>query len=77
MYRTLRIERAFCIDLIVNNEIIIEVKSTSAVAAVHFKQTMTYLNMTGLPTAFILNFGQSTLKAGGIHRLKNKKTSTP
>ncbi len=70
-YRTLHIERAFCIDLIVNDAVVVEVKSVESVAPVHLKQVVTYLRMTGLRLGFLLNFGQNTLKAGGIHRIAN------
>ncbi len=74
-YEDLHLEKAFCIDLLVAESIIIEVKSVQGLMPVHQKQLITYLKMTGLPTGFLLNFGQMTLKAGGIRRLTNNATT--
>jgi GxxExxY protein len=72
-YRGLHVKRAYCIDLLVNDAIIIEVKSVEAISPVHIKQVLTYLKLTGLQIGFLLNFGQMTLKGGGIRRLTNSR----
>lgn len=70
-YRALFVERAYRIDLLVNETVLIEVKCDKALVAEHFQQVMTYLRMMKLRTGFLLNFGQATLKAGGIRRISN------
>lgn len=71
VYEDLAIERAYCIDLLVNECVVVEVKSIDAVLPVHMKQVLTYLKLSRLTLGLLLNFGQATLKAGGIHRLIN------
>jgi GxxExxY protein len=63
-YRRLDVERAYCLDLLVNESVIVEVKSLEHIAPVHMKQVLTYLKLTGLSMGFLINFGQTTLKAG-------------
>jgi GxxExxY protein len=70
-YRSLRVERAFCIDLLVNGCVVVEVKSQDAIAPVHMKQVLTYLKMTNLRIGLLINFGQTKLVEGGIRRLVN------
>ncbi|MEO7672145.1 MAG: GxxExxY protein [Longimicrobiales bacterium] len=70
-YRGLHLERAFCVDLIVDECVVVEIKSLEKLAPVHTRQILTYLRMTGHHLGLLINFGQETLKAGGIHRLAN------
>ena len=52
---------AFRLDLLVENEIIVEVKSLPALDPVFFKQVLTYLRLTGKRLGLLLNFGEPTL----------------
>ena len=61
---------AFTIDLLVDERLIVEIKSVEAVHPVHAKQVLTYLRLTGLPVGLLINFGGETLKEG-IRRLVN------
>lgn len=70
-FRGHTIERAYCVDMLVNGCIIVEIKSTERVAPVHLKQLLTYLRLMHLRVGLLLNFGQTTLKEGGIHRVVN------
>ena len=51
-------------DLIVNELILIELKSVEEVAPVHKKQVLTYLRITGKKLGLLINFGEATLKDG-------------
>ena len=55
-------------DLIVNGLVIVELKSIEALAAVHSKQLLTYLKLTGMKLGLLINFGEVLLK-NGIHRV--------
>ena len=57
-------------DLIVNNKVIIELKSVEALAPVHFAQTLTYLKLSGMKLGLLINFNCKVLK-GNIHRVVN------
>ena len=69
-YRDLELPDAFRADLIVDDLVIVELKSVEQVAPVHKKQVLTYLRMTNLNVGLLLNFGCETMKSG-IHRIAN------
>jgi GxxExxY protein len=64
------LEEAFRADLVVENQILIELKSTERYASVHAKQVITYLRLMDLPLGFVMNFGAATFKEG-LKRLAN------
>tara|TARA_A100001037_G_C14739431_1_gene452516 strand:+ start:114 stop:494 length:381 start_codon:yes stop_codon:yes gene_type:complete len=64
------IDESFRADMIVNERLLVELKSIEQTKPVHRKQTLTYLKLTGLRLALLINFGQELLKEG-IHRLVN------
>lgn len=66
------IQRAFIADLIVQNRVILELKSVEKIAPIHSKQVITYLKLTGIKLGFVLNFGSPLMK-DGIIRLINGK----
>jgi GxxExxY protein len=63
-YDGLSIERAFIIDLLVEDQIIVELKSVEQTHPVHSKQVLSYLRLTGLSLGFVINFGAATFKDG-------------
>ncbi|KQS04762.1 Fe3+ hydroxamate ABC transporter substrate-binding protein [Sphingomonas sp. Leaf357] len=64
------IEEAFRADLLVENRLLIELKSTESYAPVHAKQVITYLRLMDLPIGLLMNFGAATFK-DGVRRLAN------
>ena len=52
-YKNVRLEGGFRADMIVNNRLIIELKSVLAIAPVHHLQLKTYLKLSGIPKAFL------------------------
>lgn len=65
-----RFDAAFRIDLLIDNRLIVEVKSVEQLAKVHAKQVQTYLRLTKQPVGLLINFGGETLK-DGVRRLVN------
>ncbi|MFM8250636.1 MAG: GxxExxY protein [Planctomycetota bacterium] len=63
-------EEGFRADLMVNQLVLIELKSLEAVHPVHKKQLLTYLRLSGLKLGYLLNFGAYLMK-DGITRLIN------
>ena len=63
-------DEMFRADLIVENKLLIELKSTEHFAPVHAKQVLTYIRLAQLPLGFLMNFGQATF-VGGFKRLAN------
>ena len=70
IYKNVHQEVGYRIDLMVNNKVIVEVKSIENLAPVHFAQTLTYLRLSKLKLALLINFNNKTLKEG-IHRIVN------
>lgn len=58
------------IDLLVDQRIIVEIKSVERLLPVHPKQVLTYLRLLDLSMGFLINFGAPTLKEG-LHRIVN------
>jgi GxxExxY protein len=69
-YEEVKMEIGFRADLIVENKVIIEIKSIDVVAPVHYKQLLTYLKLTGLKAVLLINFNEALLK-NGIKRIVN------
>lgn len=63
-------EEGLRLDLLVDNRVVVEVKSLEKVAPVHGKQVLTYLRLLRLPVGLLINFGGATLKEG-LHRVVN------
>ncbi len=65
-----KMDIGFRADLIVENKVIIEVKSVEQIALVHPKQVLTYLKITGLKLGLLINFNEPLIKTG-ITRIVN------
>ena len=65
------IEESFRADLIVEDLVIIELKSVEKIASVHPKQLLTYLKLTNLKLGLLVNFNVELIK-NGITRIVNK-----
>lgn len=70
IYKEIKHDVGYRIDLLVENKVIIELKSVENLAPVHFAQTLTYLKLSNLKLALLINFNTKILK-DGIHRLVN------
>ncbi|WP_394337946.1 GxxExxY protein [Chryseobacterium indoltheticum] len=66
----------FRLDLLVENKVIIEVKSVENLAEVHHKQVLTYLKITKLKLGILVNFNVANIK-DGIFRKVNGYNSLP
>lgn len=70
VYKEVKQDIGYRIDLIVDNKVLVEIKSVETLAPVHFSQTLTYLKLSGLKLGLLINFNSKTLKEG-IHRIAN------
>jgi GxxExxY protein len=70
IYKNIRFEEGFRADIIVENAVLLELKSVEGVTPAHKKQVQTYLKLTGLKLGYLLNFGEAVLK-NGITRCVN------
>ena len=65
-----KMEIGFRADLIIENKVIIELKSVESLAPVHSKQVLTYLKLTETKLGLLINFNENLIK-DGIHRIVN------
>ncbi|MBD2449828.1 GxxExxY protein [Nostoc sp. FACHB-152] len=70
IYESVRLEEGFRADLIVEDKVIIEIKSLEAIHPVHKKQLLTYLRLTDKHLGLLINLGEELIK-DGITRLVN------
>jgi GxxExxY protein len=69
-WKGLIIDDAYRADLIVEDKVIVEIKSVEKLSKIHEKQLLTYLKLSGKNLGLLLNFGQPLLK-DGIERIIN------
>ena len=69
-YQTQKLDLGFRLDLLVNNKVIVEIKSVEALLPVHHKQLLTYLKLTKLKLGILINFNTHNLK-NDMKRLVN------
>ena len=60
----MKMQKGFRADLIVENKVIVELKSIEQLAPVHFKVLATYLKLTGLKLGLLINFFESDMNQG-------------
>lgn len=70
-YKSELIDNAYRIDLIVENKIIIEIKSVVEIHPIFYSQVLTYLKLTDIKLGLLINFNTPLIK-DGIHRIVNK-----
>ena len=70
VWDNIHFEAGFRADLIVNGQVVIELKSIEGVRPVHKKILLTYLRLADKRLGILLNFGEEVLK-DGIHRVVN------
>ncbi len=71
-YEDLQINDAYKLDLLVERQVVIEIKSVDHILPVHFSQVMTYLKLMELKNGMLLNFKVNLMK-NGIHKVFNNK----
>ena len=70
IYEDLRIENAFRLDIIIENKVILEIKTVDYISSNHKAQLLTYLKMTNCKLGMLLNF-QSDVFKNGVTRMAN------
>ena len=71
VYEDIQLEIGYRIDLIVDNCVIVEIKSVEALKDVHHKQLLTYLKLSGMKLGLLINFNVPTLKDGIVRIVNN------
>lgn len=70
VYEDMYFPAAFKIDLLVDQRLVVELKSVERLQPIHSKQLLTYLRLMKLPVGLLVNFGCDTLKEG-VKRVVN------
>ena len=70
VYEDIKLDLGFKADIIVNDKLIIEIKSVETISYVHQKQLLTYLRLTNLKLGLLINFNVAFIK-DGIQRVIN------
>jgi len=71
MYKSRKLDIGYRIDLLVNDEVVVELKTVESILPIHEAQTLTYMRLGGWQVGLILNFNVVVLK-NGIKRLVHK-----
>lgn len=69
-YDGMLFEQALKLDLLVEDVVVVELKSLERLLPVHMKQVLTYLRALDLPVGLLINFG-ATVLTDGLHRIVN------
>lgn len=70
LYEEIRIENAFRVDILVENKVILEIKSVENLANIHFTQLKNYLKLGNYKLGMLLNFNSQLFK-NGVKRVAN------
>ncbi|MFH0893042.1 MAG: GxxExxY protein [Bacteroidota bacterium] len=70
VFEEVKLELGFRADIIVEDKVIIEIKSIEAIAPVHHKQLLTYLRLSNIKLGLLINFNEALIK-NGIKRIVN------
>lgn len=70
IYKEVKQDVGYRLDLLINNQVIVEIKAVEVLMPVHYAQLLTYLKLSGLKLGLLINFNSKTLK-DNIHRVVN------
>jgi GxxExxY protein len=70
IYKEVKLNIGYRLDLLINNKVIVEIKSVETLAPVHYAQLLTYLKLSDLRLGLLINFNTKLLK-NDIHRIVN------
>lgn len=75
VYKGMSLESHYRVDLSVEDCVVVEVKSVSAILPVHHAQPLTYMKLTECPAGLLINFNEARLM-DGVKRLLNTRTGS-
>jgi len=64
IYKSIRLDCGYRIDVVVEAQVILELKTVERLMPIHEAQILTYLKLSGLHTGLLLNFKSAVLKDG-------------
>lgn len=70
-YKDVKLDVGYRLDLIVEDKVIVEIKSVTDFSAIHFKQLTTYLKLTKVKLGLLVNFNTSNMREGIVRIVNN------
>ena len=64
IYKEVKLDAGYRIDILVENKVIIELKAVEAICGIHVAQLLTYLKLSGVKIGLLINFNVKDLKQG-------------
>ncbi len=71
VYKSVRLDCGYRIDLLVEDKVIVEIKSVDQIMPIHHAQVISYLKLSGFKVGLLINFNEKLLKHG-VHRIVNE-----
>ena len=71
VYKETQLDLGFRIDILVEDKVIIELKSIETILDLHHKQVLTYLKLTGLKLALLINFNTNEISKSIYRKVNN------
>jgi GxxExxY protein len=69
MYKGLKLDCGYRLDVVINDSVVIELKSVEQILPIHQPQLLTYLRLSGKKVGLLINFNVAVLKNGIIRRV--------
>ena len=76
VYRDIRLDAVYRADMLVDDTVLVELKSVESLAPIHTAQMLTYLKLSSKPVGLLINFNASVLK-NGLKRILNPEMVKP
>ena len=76
LYKGIAVESTYAMDLVVDSEVVVELKAVDVLLPVHKAQLLTYLKLAGYPVGLLLNFNVPLMKNGVTRLLNTKRSAT-
>ena len=73
MYKGIELDCGYRLDLLVENQVVVEIKAVEAVLPIHEAQLLTYLRLGGWHVGLMINFNVPVLKQGIVRRVLGLK----
>jgi len=70
-WKDVKLDQHYCMDLVINNDIIVELKSVTNIGTPHRRQLWNYMNLTHKPFGMLMNFGATSFYSEWYHRHNN------
>lgn len=67
-WKDVQLEQHYCMDMVINKQIIVELKAVTNIASQHRKQLWNYMNLTRMPFGMLMNFGAKQFYSEWYHR---------